>query len=162
MERKYFVSLEVHKPELTARILPRSAEFGFDSVTGMSGNLASDIEGIQISQQIKDAISADGIKTDEKYNRHFFGHLPKEHTFNNPFERPSYDEERQIMVERHFMMHKFRFHDEEDELLGSIFVCEKPTPVKISELHGGVLGDEESDPRFLTREEAVSSRHILN
>lgn len=162
MERQYFVSLEVHKPDLTTKVLPRSAEFGFDSVSGMSRNLKSDIEGVQISQRIKAALQADEMKVEEKYNRHFFGHLPKEHTFNNPFDRSIYEEEQQIMVERHFMMHTFRFRDDEDELLGSIFVCEKPTPAKLADLHHGVLGDEESDPRFLSRQEAVSSRHVLN
>ncbi len=162
MERKYFVSLEVPSKELTARILPGAAEFGFESVSGMTGNLSTDIEGVHISQKLKGLINVDGFKVEEKYNRNFFGHLPKEHTFNNPFEKSAYEDERQIMVERHFMMHKFRFHDEEDELQGSIFVCEKPTQTKLAELHQGTLGDEEDDPRFLSRQEAVSSRHVLN
>ena len=161
MDRKYFDSLEVHTPELTAKILPRSAEFGFDSVTGMSGNLSTDIEGVKISQKLR-AVVGDEIPAEEKYNRHFFKHLPKEFTFNNPFERPSYEEERQIMVERHFMMHKFQFRNEDSDILGSIFVCEKPTPAKLAELHGGTLGDEEDDPRFLSKHEAVSPRHVLN
>ena len=60
MDRKYFVSLEVHTPELTAKILPRSVEFGFDSVTGMSGNLSTDIEGVKISQKLR-AVVGDEI-----------------------------------------------------------------------------------------------------
>ena len=162
MERKYFVSLEVSGKDLTAGILPRAKEFGLESVSGMSGNLKTDIEGVHISQRLRSQIDVAGLKVEEKYNRHFFGHLPKEHTFNNPFEKSVYDDERQLMVERHFMMHKFRFHDEEDELQGSIFVCEKPTQIKLAELNTGTLGDEETDPRFLSRQEAVSPRHVLN
>ena len=163
MKRKYFVSLEVHDKNLTERILPRAKEFGLESVTGMSGNLDTDIEGIHISQSLKSKIDVSGFGIEEKYNRHFFGHLPQDHTFNNPFERPSYEHEQQIMVERHFMMHKFRFRDEEeDEILGHIFVCEKPTHTKLAELNQGTIGDEEDDPRFLSRQEAVSSRHVLN
>ncbi len=162
MERKYFVSLEAPTSDLTARILPRASEFGFESLSGMSGNLSTDIEGIQISQKLKGVIDLDCLKVEEKYNRNFFGHLSKEFTFNNPFERPSYDDDRQIMVERYFMLHRFRFHDSDETLLGSIFVCEKPTPAKLAEVNQGGMVDEEDDPRFLSRQEAVSSRHVLN